>query len=416
MVTRPKKGSGRHTPKKNAGSGPLPIGGWEDPDHSLLDPTALPRFPQLDPAAFEQAILDSSVDIDELDPEDLDLDALGLGDVDPLEIVVARMAQALDEGTGPFLEEVSSAAWMIHDGVEPADRATTVENFAGFESIGDSLMSALAVLGMTDGVRRTAAASVALKRAGIPAWLRELNRASITGWAIGRYEPDDEVEVIAEITIPTADPFLVVINRSKVVHELIVEASTLLESLDHLTADVNGDESIELTIEPTDAQSLANELAISLMPSIEWAENPEVGGLPVDTDVELMLPLARWVSTMLPEPTVEPFYGYDGEQRDVGIDVYRTEASPTPSEAELQLIGQALDFSVEQDPFRWTPQRLVSMFERMSTMIDDPAPLLEALRRFLPFAASKQSNGADLLDHNLTVLDSVEEHADELFA
>jgi hypothetical protein len=386
-----------------------------DLDPTWSDPAGVPGFPRLDPAAFEQAILDSSIDIDQLDPGDLDLDTLGLGDVDPLEILVARMTQALDEGIGPFMEEASSAAWMLHDGVDPQNRAATVENFAAFDSTGDCLMGALAVLGMTDEVRRTAADASALRRAGLPAWLRELPRATITGWAIGRYRPDDEVDVIAEVTIPSADPFLVVVNRSKVVHELIVEVSTLLESLQHLTADVNGDESIDLTIEPTDAESLSNELATSLLPSIEWAENADAGGLPVDTDVELMLPLARWLATMLPEPTVEPFYGYDGEQREMGLEAYRTQATPVPSEAELGLVGQALDFSVEQDPFRWTPQRLVYMFERISSVTDDPGPLLDALRRFLPFAASKHAGGAELLDHNLTVLDSVEEHADELF-
>ncbi len=231
-----------------------------DSDPGLSDPAAVPGFPHLDPDAFERAILESTVDIDDLDPEDLDLDALGLGDVDPIEIIVARMTQALEEGTGPFLEEASSATWMLHDTVEPADRAATVEMFAGFESTGDTLMSAMAVLGMTDDVRRAAEASAALKRAGIPSWLRELPRAEITGWAIGRYEPDDEVEVIAEVTIPSTNPFLVVINRSKVVHELIVQVSTLLEPLDHLMADVNADDLVQLEIEPTTAQGLADEL------------------------------------------------------------------------------------------------------------------------------------------------------------
>jgi hypothetical protein len=415
-VTRPKKGGGgRHTPKQNTGSDSFGIPAWMDSDPNLSDPAAEPRLPHLDPDAFERAILESTVDINELDPEDLDLDALGLGDVDPIEIIVARMTQALEEGTGPFLEEASSAAWMLHDTVEPADRAASVEMFAGFESTGDALMSAMASLGMTDDVRRTAEATAALKRAGVPAWLRDLSRAEVTGWAIGRYEPDDEVEVIAEVSIPSANPFLVVINRSKVVHELIVQVSTLLEPLDHLMADVNGDDLIQLRIDPTTAQGLADELALSLQPTIEWAENSDVGGLPLDSGVEMLLPLARWVATMLPPPTVEPFYGFEGEQRDAGLEIYRSESSPEPSEIDLQLVGQALDYSVERDPFRWTPQRLVNMFERLSNVIDDPAPFVDALRRFLPFAAARHANGAELLNHNLTVLDSVEQHADELF-
>ncbi len=156
-------------------------------------------------------------------------------------------------------------------------------------------------------------------------------------------------------------------------------------------------------------------LALSLVPTIEWAENRDVGGLPVDNGVEMLLPLARWVATMLPQATVEPFYGFEGEQRDAGLEIYRSEASPEPSETDLQLIGQALDFSVECDPFRWTPQRLVNMFERLSGVIDDPVLLIAALRRFLPFAAARHANGAELLHHNLTVLDSVEQHADVLF-
>ncbi|MFW2380984.1 MAG: hypothetical protein ACN4GZ_04425 [Acidimicrobiales bacterium] len=411
-MTRPKKdGGGRHTPKRGT-------------DDRGGQPTGLPDLPQLDTDAFEQAIIDSTIPVSELGSEELGPEGLGpegVGDHNPIESLVAGLHQSLEHGTGSFLEEASAAAWMLHDVVPEPERPEMLSMFASLEGTGDALLAALAVVGMSTEVRQNARVSVALKQGGLPHWLRDLSQASITGCAIGRFEPDDEVEVIAEITIPATEPFLVVIDRAKIVHELIVDIATLPERLDYLMADGDGESGDDegrggVRIEPTDPQGLANELAISLTPTIEWALSPESGGLPVDTGVEAMLPLAHWVSTLLPEPTVEPFFGYEGEQRDHGLAIYRSEAASEPSEADLRLIGQALDFSVEQDPFRWTPQRLIYMFERISIVVHDPEPLLGALRRFLPFAAAKQPNGAELLEHNLTVLDKVEEHADELFA
>ncbi len=413
-MTRPKKGGGgRHTPKSN--TAPNDVFG----DADILQPSDVPNFPHMDPDAFEQAILESSIDITGLDPENLDLEALGLGDVDPLEILVARMAQALDEGAGQFLEEVAGASWMLHETVPEDERPAALELYASFDHIGACLMVGLASLGMTPEVRDLASAKVTENEAAgieVPAWLSRLADASVTATGIGFYEPDDEVEVLVEVTIPTVNPFVVAISRSKVVHELITEISTLIEPLQHLADDVNGDELMEVTIAMTDAVDAADELALSLLPTIEWAENIEVGGLPVDNGVETVLPLARWVGSLLPASEVEPFYGFEGEQRDEAIAAY-VAASPDQLDADhLAQVAFALDFSVEREVFRWTPQRLINMFQRATMVTDEPQPLIDAVRKFLPFAAAQHGTSDELLAHNLTVVDNVEEHASELFS
>ena len=414
-MTRPKKGGGgRHTPKSNAAPDEVVFDGA-----GFMNPADMPNFPQMDPNEFEQAILDSSIDITGLDPDNLDLDALGLGGVDPLEILIARMGQALDEGAGPFLEEAAGAAWMLHETVPADERPEAVELYASFDQIGACLMAALAVLGMTGEVRELAAARAAANQSAgteIPGWLSELNKATVTAAGIGTYVPDDEVEVLAEITIPSVNPFVIALSRSKVVHELITEISTLIEPLQHLADDVNGDELMEVSIEITDPQVAADELAVSLMPTIEWAENSEVGGLPVDNGVETVLPLARWVGSLLPDSSVVPFYGFEGEQRDQGIAAYVAGYAGNLDPDHLSQIGIALDLSVEREVFRWTPQRLINMFQRATMALDEPAPLIAALRQFLRFAASQHGTSDELLAHNFTVVDNVEEHAAELFA
>ena len=157
-MTRPKKGGGgRHTPKANT----VPQNGLGEP--AALRPEEIPNFPHMDPDAFEQAILESSIDITGLDPENLDLEALGLGDVDPLEILLARMAQSLDEGPAQFLEEVAGASWMLHETVPEDERAAAVEFYASFEHVGACLMVGLASLqgGETEFSKRVDAGEVA---------------------------------------------------------------------------------------------------------------------------------------------------------------------------------------------------------------------------------------------------------------
>ncbi len=398
-MSRPKKGNGRVTPKKSAESPPA--------DAPFLLPDGQPL---MDPSAFEQAILDSTVEVDAAGNEP---------ESDPIDMLMDMLTRGLELGPGEFLDHAAGAAWMIHHALPEGERAEAVGLYSNLDEVGVPLAGALEVLGMTEEVRSAATAIAALQRSQMPPWLRDLARSTVSVCAIGTYAPGDEVEVLVEADVPGHGPFVISAVRSRVVHELISGLVIEDRSIDSVIAELEtaaepeSDDEMALSIVRVDPVDAANELALSVQPTIDWALDPAAGGLPFENDVASVLPLARWALSLLPDPTVEPFYGYEGEQREEALTRYEQEVGAL-DDPERELLGRALDFSVEQDPFRWTPMRIVLMFERAAAVIDDPPAFIDALEPFLRFSAEVR-NEPDQLAHNLTVLAQVRARADELF-